>query len=139
MLEAAATEHAGRLATVTDPGAVSQAGADAAHPAEFIKAGGGQSAGQLDGSGGVLSDKALMRNHRDQFMMKGYHMRHLNSVSTFSLFSMSPTFLFCDWPIVFEPVEPPSPVCSSCLSVCCRGFLNEPTALTLNCYLLTST
>lgn len=64
LFEAAAAPHAGRPSAVADPGAVGQAGADAAQPAEVVQAGGRSSADQLDGSGGVLADETLRRNHR---------------------------------------------------------------------------
>lgn len=66
LLETAAAQHAGGLATVADPGGVGWAGADAAQPAEVVQAGRGPSAHQLDGGGGVLPDEALRRNHRCQ-------------------------------------------------------------------------
>lgn len=66
LFEAAAAEHAVRPAAVVDPGAVGQTGADAAQPAELIQTGGGSSPDQLDGSGGVLTDKTLRGNHRNQ-------------------------------------------------------------------------
>lgn len=65
LLEAAAAQHAGRPAAVTDPGGVGQTGADAAQPAEVVQAARGSSVLQLDGSGGVLPLKALTRNHRN--------------------------------------------------------------------------
>ena len=66
LLETAAAQHAGGLAAVADPGAVGEAGADAAQPAEVVQAGGGPSVHQLDGGGGVFPDEALRRNHRGQ-------------------------------------------------------------------------
>lgn len=64
MFQAAAAQHAGRPATVADPGAVGQAGTDTAQPAEVIQAGGGPPACQLDGGSGILPDKALKTKHK---------------------------------------------------------------------------
>lgn len=64
MFQAAAAQHAGRPATVADPGAVGQAGTDTAQPAEVIQAGGGPPARQLDRGSGILPDKALKTKHK---------------------------------------------------------------------------
>lgn len=61
LFEAAAAEHAASPAAVADPGAVDEAGADAAQPAEVVQAGRSLFASQLDGSCGVLADETL--NH----------------------------------------------------------------------------
>lgn len=65
MLQAAAAQHAGRPATVADPGAVGQAGTDTSQPAEVIQTGGGPPACQLDGGSGILPDKALKTKHKE--------------------------------------------------------------------------
>ncbi len=79
LFEAAAAQHAGRPAAVADPGAVGQTGADAAQSAELIQAGRGSSPDQLDGSGGILTDKTLRRNRRNQ--RRGVRVQHLNNDS----------------------------------------------------------
>lgn len=75
LLEAAAAQHAGRPATVADPGAVGQTGTYAAQPAELIQAAGGWSALQLDGGGGVLPDETLRRNHKSETVNTGHTVR----------------------------------------------------------------
>lgn len=64
MFQAAAAQHAGGSATMADPGAVGQAGTDAAQPAEVIQTRGDPSTCQLDGGSGILPDKALKMNHK---------------------------------------------------------------------------
>lgn len=61
MFQAAAAQHAGGPATMADPGAVGQAGTDAAQPAEVIQTRGDPSTRQLDGGSGILPDKALQK------------------------------------------------------------------------------
>lgn len=65
LFEAAAAKHALRPSAVADPGAVGQTGADAAQPTKVVQTGRGPSPDQLDGGGGVLTDKTLKKNHRN--------------------------------------------------------------------------
>lgn len=59
LLEAAAAQHAGSLATVCAAGTVNQAVAHTAQPAEGAAAAGGGAELQLNGHSGVLALKAL--------------------------------------------------------------------------------